>query len=268
MVQYKSTKVSLFFIKGHFFCEKFDPMDRTCYSRADIGKVGNGYVLEIVTKVASIILLDIVLSGDNAVTIALATKRLDEKSRKKAIFIGTAGAIVLRVLLMLIAIQILAIPYVKIIGSLLLFYIAYDLLVANEEPDDSSKATTSFMSAIGTIMVADLIMSLDNILSIAGVASDNQWLALLGLAISIPLIIFGSQLVLGLMDRFPILVWIGALLIAYTAGKMFIEDHLTADFVNHIVPNISHTIVIPLMFCVVLFLFYQLFSRKKVQSYK
>lgn len=243
-----------------------DSIELAILKQVRIWKVGNTYVIEVITKVLSIILLDIVLSGDNAVAIALATKRLDEQSRKKAIFIGTAGAIVLRVLLMIVAIQILAIPYVKIIGSLLLFYIAYDLLVANEDAKDTSKGTTSFMSAIGTIMLADLIMSLDNILSIAGVASDNQWLALLGLAISIPLIIFGSQLVLGLMDRFPILVWIGALLIAYTAGKMFVEDHLTADFINHIVPNISHTVVVPLVFCVVLFLLYQLLGRKKLVS--
>lgn len=220
-------------------------------------------MVEIITKVLSIILLDIVLSGDNAVAIALATKRLDEASRKKAIFIGTAGAIVLRVFLMLIAIWILAIPYVKIIGSLLLFYIAYDLLVANEEAEATEKGATSFFAAIGTIIVADLIMSLDNILSIAGVAADNQWLALLGLAISIPLIIFGSQLVLGLMDRFPIVVWIGALLIAFTAGKMFIEDAFTAQFANHLIPNLSHTFIIPLLFCVVLLGI--IFGRKKVK---
>lgn len=164
--------------------------------------------IEIVSKILSIILLNLVLSGDNAVVIALATRKLPASSQNKAIVIGTAGAVVLRILLMLIAVELLTVPYVKIVGAVLLFYIAYDLLKSNGE-EAAVKSEMTLLSAVRTIIIADLVMSLDNVLAIAGVADGHFGLAVLGLIISIPIVIFGSQIILRLMNRFPWLIWIG-----------------------------------------------------------
>lgn len=205
--------------------------------------------IEFLSKVLSIILLDIVLSGDNAVVIALATRKLKPNQRKKAILFGTAGAIILRIVLTIIAVQILVIPFVKIIGGLLLFYIAWDLLKSNGE-DADIKGGSTLMAAIRTIIVADFVMSLDNVLAIAGVADGHVGLAAIGLIISIPIIIFGSQLIIKLMDKFPLLVWIGALLIAYTAGTMIVSDKYGKELVDWTFPAMEH--LIPIAFCVIL----------------
>ncbi len=180
------------------------------------------------------------------------------KWQTRAIVIGTAGAVVLRILLMLIAIELLTMPYVKIIGAILLFYIAYDLLKTNEE-ETEVKSETTLLSAIRTIIIADLVMSLDNVLAIAGVADGHFMLAGLGLIISIPIVIFGSQVILKLMDRFPWLIWVGALLIAYTAGSMLVEDH----FIHHLLRGLSNGHIVSLASCVLLAGMYFLFNRKK-----
>ncbi|MGM0167608.1 hypothetical protein IGI39_002592 [Enterococcus sp. AZ135] len=213
--------------------------------------------IEIISKILSIIVLNLVLSGDNAVVIALATRKLPSTSQNKAIVIGTAGAVVLRILLMLIAVELLTVPYVKIVGAILLFYIAYDLLKSNGEEADI-KSETSLLSAIRTIIIADLVMSLDNVLAIAGVADGHFMLAVLGLIISIPIVIFGSQIILKLMDRFPWLIWIGALLIAYTAGTMLVEDH----FIHHLVRGLNNGHIISIASCVLLTGMYFLFNQK------
>lgn len=214
--------------------------------------------IAILSKILSIIVLNLVLSGDNAVVIALATRKLPASSQNKAIVIGTAGAVVLRILLMLIAIELLTMPYVKIIGAILLFYIAYDLLKTNEE-ETEVKSETTLLSAIRTIIIADLVMSLDNVLAIAGVADGHFMLAGLGLIISIPIVIFGSQVILKLMDRFHWLIWVGALLIAYTAGSMLVEDH----FIHHLLRGLSNGHIVSLASCVLLAGIYFLFNRKK-----
>ncbi|WP_312753896.1 TerC family protein [Rummeliibacillus suwonensis] len=200
---------------------------------------------EFLAKIASIILLDIVLSGDNAVVIALACRNLAKSQRKKAILLGTAGAIILRVLLTFIAVWLLEIPFVKVVGGLLLFYIAFDLLRSGEG-DPDVKSSSSLFAAVRTIIVADFVMSLDNVLAIAGVANGHIGLVALGLLVSIPLIIFGSQIIIKLMEKFPILIWVGALLIAYTAGTMIVDDkygHRLVDFtfpmMEHIIPIVS-----------------------------
>ena len=205
--------------------------------------------IDFLSKILSIILLDIVLSGDNAVVIALATRKLNPAQRKKAILIGTGGAIGLRIILTVIAVQILAIAFVKIVGGLLLFYIAYDLLRSNGE-DSDVKSGGTLLAAVKTIIVADFVMSLDNVLAIAGVADGHTGLAALGLLVSIPIIIFGSQLIIKLMDRFPLLVWIGALLIAYTAGTMIVSDKYGEYLVEWTFPLMSK--IIPILFCVLL----------------
>jgi YjbE family integral membrane protein len=214
--------------------------------------------IAILSKIFSIIVLNLVLSGDNAVVIALATRKLPASSQNKAIVIGTAGAVVLRILLMLIAVELLTVPYVKIIGAILLFYIAYDLLKTNGE-ETEVKSETTLLSAIRTIIIADLVMSLDNVLAIAGVADGHFMLAGLGLIISIPIVIFGSQVILKLMDRFPWLIWVGALLIAYTAGTMLVEDH----FIHHLLRGLSNGHIVSLASCVLLAGMYFLFNRKK-----
>lgn len=214
--------------------------------------------IEILSKIFSIIVLNLVLSGDNAVVIALATRKLPASSQNKAIVIGTAGAVVLRILLMMIAVELLTVPYVKIIGAVLLFYIAYDLLKSNGE-EAEIKSETTLLSAIRTIIIADLVMSLDNVLAIAGVADGQLLLAVLGLIISIPIVIFGSQIILKLMDRFPWLIWIGALLIAYTAGTMLVED----QFIHHLLRRLSNGHILSWASCVLLAGMYFLFNRKK-----
>lgn len=214
--------------------------------------------IAMVSKILSIIVLNLVLSGDNAVVIALATRKLPDVSRNKAIIIGTAGAVVLRIILMLIAVELLTIPYVKIVGSVLLFYIAYDLLRSNGE-EANVKSETTFFSAVRTIIIADLVMSLDNVLAIAGVADGHFLLAVFGLVISIPIVVFGSQMILKLMDRFPFLIWIGALLIAYTAGSMFVED----EFIHHILRSLSSGHIVSIASCVLLAAIYFLFNRKE-----
>lgn len=214
--------------------------------------------IEILSKILSIIVLNLVLSGDNAVVIALATRKLPATSQNKAIVIGTAGAVILRILLMLIAVELLTVPYVKIVGAILLFYIAYDLLKSNGE-EAEVKSETTLLSAIRTIIIADLVMSLDNVLAIAGVADGHFMLAVLGLIISIPIVIFGSQVILKLMDRFPWLIWIGALLIAYTAGTMLVED----NFIHHLLRGLSNGHIVSLASCVLLAGMYFLFNRKK-----
>lgn len=214
--------------------------------------------IEILSKIFSIIVLNLVLSGDNAVVIALATRKLPASSQNKAIMIGTAGAVVLRILLMMIAVELLTVPYVKIIGAVLLFYIAYDLLKSNGE-EAEIKSETTLLSAIRTIIIADLVMSLDNVLAIAGVADGQLLLAVLGLIISIPIVIFGSQIILKLMDRFPWLIWIGALLIAYTAGTMLVED----QFIHHLLRGLSNGHILSWASCVLLAGMYFLFNRKK-----
>lgn len=214
--------------------------------------------IEIVSKILSIILLNLVLSGDNAVVIALATRKLPASSQNKAIVIGTAGAVVLRILLMLIAVELLTVPYVKIVGAVLLFYIAYDLLKSNGE-EAAVKSEMTLLSAVRTIIIADLVMSLDNVLAIAGVADGHFGLAVLGLIISIPIVIFGSQIILRLMNRFPWLIWIGALLIAYTAGTMLVED----NFIHHLLRGLSNGHLISFVSCAFLAGMYFLFNRKK-----
>ena len=201
-------------------------------------------------KIASIILLDIVLSGDNAVVNALACRNLAKEQRKKAILLGTGGAIGLRIVLTFVAVWLLQIPLVKVVGGLLLLYIAFDLLRSGDE-DPDVKSGNNLFAAVRTIIVADFVMSLDNVLAIAGVANGHIGLVALGLLVSIPLIVFGSQIIIKLMEKFPILIWIGALLIAYTAGTMVVDDkyghqlvEATFPMMEHLIPIISMVLLI------------------------
>ena len=172
----------------------------------------------------SIVLANIVLSGDNAVVIAMAARTLKPEQRGKAIFWGSAAAIVMWIVLTIVAIQLLSLPYLKIIGAVLLVYIGVDLLKGEEEEDGEGKEINGMMAAIRTILIADLVMSLDNVLAVAAAAKGNLPLLVLGLLISIPLIVFGATLLTKVMERFPIIITIGAALLGFLAGEMLLTD--------------------------------------------
>ena len=183
------------------------------------------------TALGSIILANVVLSGDNAVVIAMAARSLPPHQQKKAIAWGSAAAIVMRIILTLIAVEMLKWPYLKVTGALLLLYIGITLLSDNDGDGDGHAHHGSLMTAIRTILVADLVMSLDNVLAVAAAAKGNTALLVIGLAVSIPLIIFGSTLLLKVMDRFPIIITLGAALLGFLAGEMLLTDPaVTARF--------------------------------------
>ena len=181
---------------------------------------------------SSIILANIVLSGDNAVVIAMAARKLPDSQRQKAIFWGSAAAIVMRILLTLIAVQLLALPYLKIVGAFLLVYIGVQLLAEGDDGGEDNHKTVKdgMAAAVRTILIADLVMSLDNVIAVAAAAKGNTALLIIGLAVSIPLIIFGSTLLMKVMDRFPIIITLGAALLGFLAGEMFVTDPADKDF--------------------------------------
>ena len=181
--------------------------------------------------VVQIIAIDIVLGGDNAVVIALASRRLPEQQRKLAIFWGVFGAIALRVVLIFFALQLLQIAYLKIVGALLLFWIGLKLMEPQADGDHEIDASSNLFSAIKTIIIADAVMSLDNVIAIAGAAKGNIGLVVFGLLVSVPIIVYGSKLVLTLMDRFPIVIVGGAALLGWIAGDMFVHDIVVKDWV-------------------------------------
>ncbi len=179
--------------------------------------------------VFQIILIDILLGGDNAVVIALACRNLDAKRRMQGIMWGTAGAIILRVILIAFALTLLSIPFLKIVGALLLVWIGVKLLIPEDDAHGNIQGSASIMAAVKTIIVADFVMSLDNVIAIAGAAQgahpDHQLgLVIFGLVVSVPIIIWGSTIVLKLIDRFPIVVTFGAALLGWIAGGMLITD--------------------------------------------
>ena len=171
----------------------------------------------------SIILIDIVLAGDNAIAIALVARQLPHHLQKRAILLGTFAAIIMRVLFTLVAVWLLKIPGLMLIGGVLLLWIAYQLLIVEDEAQHTSSAH-NLRQALQTIMIADTIMSLDNVLAIAGAAQGNVFLVILGLLISIPLVIWGSTLVLHLLKRFPVIIYLGAAVLIITAIQMVFKD--------------------------------------------
>jgi len=182
--------------------------------------------------VLQIIAIDIVLGGDNAVVIALACRRLPEQQRKQGIFWGVFGAIALRVVLIFFALNLLAMPYLKIVGAALLVWIGVKLLQPEPEGGHEVDASTTLVGAIKTIIVADAVMSLDNVIAIAGAAKDDIGLVIFGLVISVPIIVWGSQFVMKVMDRYPVTIAIGAGLLGWIAGDMAVTDVVTKEWVG------------------------------------
>jgi YjbE family integral membrane protein len=183
---------------------------------------------DLIRAILSIVIIDLVLSGDNAVVIGMASRRLPPEQRRKAIIFGAAGAIGLRITFTAMVALLLGIPLLQSIGGVLLVWIAFKLL-RQEHAEENVREGANLFDAVRTIIIADVIMSLDNILAVGGAAHGNLWLLLFGLALSMPIIMFGSNLVATLMNRLPWLVYLGSAVLAFTAGEMIFSDPIVHD---------------------------------------
>lgn len=199
-------------------------------------------MLELVWALLAIVLIDVVLGGENALVIAMASRGLPEHLRRRALIWGTFGAVAVRFLCVAVLTYLLMIPGLRLVGGLMLIYIAWRL-TASEQDHSDVRASTTFWGAMGTIVWADAVMGLDNALAIAGAAGGNWWLIIFGLLLSVPIILFGSTIVARLIDRYPDLVFVGAFVLYVVAFKMivhepFIDNHLDPlhDFYEYILP--------------------------------
>ncbi|MEI2666172.1 TerC family protein [Rossellomorea sp. LJF3] len=209
-----------------------------------------------------IIAIDIILSGDNAIVIAMATRRLPKDLQNKAIFWGTAGAVILRIFFAAIIVYLLQIPYVHLIGGILLLWIAYQVLVEDEE-EANIKSHTGLRQAIMTIIVADAAMSLDNVVAVAGAAHGHIGMIALGVFISIPIMIFGSKAIVKILEKYRWIAYLGAGILAYTAGEMIVSDKKFLDLINLHHGTITTIITIGLMILVLLLGY---LANKRTQS--
>ena len=178
-----------------------------------------------------IIWINILLSGDNAVVIALAARGLPPEQQRKAILFGSGAAVVLRIGLTIIAAWLMALQGLQVIGGLLLLWIGAQLLANEEESDSDAKEQANLSSAVRTILIADVVMSLDNVIGVAAAAKGDQVLLIIGLAISIPLVVFGSSMMIKLMERYPSIITFGAALIGWVGGETIASDVLLKEFV-------------------------------------
>lgn len=179
--------------------------------------------VEFLSGLVSIIIIDLILAGDNALLIGLATKNLPGKQQKKAIIWGTFGAIFIRIVLTLFAVKLLQIDGLLLIGGIVLVYISYKLLLSDNELEMNSPKK-NFWGAVWTILVADLLMGVDNVIAVAGAAHGSYLLVVIGLLISIPIVVWGSTLVIKIIEKFPFIIGIGAGVLAWTASKMIVKD--------------------------------------------
>ena len=179
-----------------------------------------------------IIGINIVLSGDNAVVIALAARSLPAQQQKKAIAWGSGAAVVMRIVLTIVAVELLRLPYLKLVGAVLLLWIAVQLLLPEDEGHGGKEAAGNLAAAVKTILIADLVMSLDNVIAVAAAAKGSTTLLIVGLAISIPMVVFASTLLLNLMGRYPIIITLGAALLGWVAGEMAITDPVVKDWID------------------------------------
>jgi len=184
------------------------------------------------TGLMAIIWINIILSGDNAVVIALAARSLPEQQQKKAVMWGAGAAVVMRILLTVVAVELLKLSFLKIIGSVLLIWIAVKLLIPEEGGEEDIASSNNLIAAIKTILIADLVMSLDNVIAVAAAAKGSELLLILGLGISIPLVVFGASMLLKLMERYPVIITIGAGILGLVAGEMIITDPVLIHWVE------------------------------------
>ena len=203
--------------------------------------------VQFLSALMAIVIIDLVLAGDNAIVIALAARNVAERLRTKAILWGTVGAIGVRTLLTMVVVWLLAVPGLLFAGGTLLIWIAYKLLLPEPEDDNGVKlnSVNGFWAAIRTIVVADIVMGLDNVLAVAGAAHGSFMLVALGLLISIPIVVWGSTVILRFIDRYPAFVYLGAGVLAWTAAKMMIHEPLLAAFYD------EYKVVPPLMYMVI-----------------
>ncbi|MFC4812533.1 TerC family protein [Paenibacillus sp. GCM10023250] len=186
--------------------------------------------MDFLLLILEILLVNLVLSGDNAVVIALASRNLPPDNRKKAVWWGALAAVGLRIVLTVVAVYLLKLPFIQVAGALLLFWVAISLLKDDGESKDIEGAQ-SLWKAVRTIVVADFIMSLDNVLAIASIANNQIWIMAIGVALSIPIIVWGSQLIMVVLHKFPIFIYLGAGILGYTAGEMLEENETLASFI-------------------------------------
>ncbi|MCX7327879.1 MAG: TerC family protein [Hyphomicrobiales bacterium] len=188
-------------------------------------------------SVLQIVWIDLLLSGDNAVVIALACRSLPEKQRKIGIWLGAGAAIFLRIVFALVVSYLMGLPFLKVLGGMLLFWIAIKLVVGEEEAHDGIESSDSLWRAVKTIAIADAVMSLDNVIAIAAASRGHPELFIFGLLLSIPLIIYGSQIIMDLLTRFPILIWLGAALLGWIAGEMIVSDVAVLGWFKTVIPS-------------------------------
>ncbi|MBU8787350.1 MULTISPECIES: TerC family protein [Bacillus] len=184
---------------------------------------------ELLMPFIVIIGIDLILGGDNAVVIAMASRNLPPRQRQKAIIIGTGIAILMRIMLTTLAVYLLAVPYLQFIGGLFLLYLGYQLLIEKKEAQHV-KGGTSLWKAIRIIVIADLFMSLDNVIAVAGASQGRLPLVVIGLAVSVPVIIWGSRLIQAALSKFPLLIYAGSGLLAYTGGEMIVREQELSSF--------------------------------------
>lgn len=201
---------------------------------------------EFFSALLAIIIIDLVLAGDNAIVIALAARSLPPDLRKRAVMWGTFGAIFVRTLMTLVVVWLLKIPGLLLLGGVLLVWIAYKLLADNNSGGHEISAASNFWGAMKTIVVADAVMGLDNVLAVAGAAHGNFLLVVIGLLISIPIVIWGSQLILKYVERYPAIVYIGGAVLAWTAAKMIISEPLVKDYMA------AYPVLAPLIYIAVI----------------
>ena len=196
---------------------------------------------EALIALTQIMLINIVLSGDNAVVIALACRKLSPAHQKQAFIWGSAGVVVLMVALTAVVVFLLSLPYLEFVGSALLLWIGVKLLIAEDGGDEGVVDQKSTLgAAIRTIIIADIIMSLDNVLAMAGAAKGHLWMLIAGLVVTVPIILFGSALLMKLMNRFPFFVMVGAALIGWVAGEMMISDPTVKEWVEASAPSLHY----------------------------
>lgn len=219
---------------------------------------------EFFTALLSIIFIDLVLAGDNALLIGMVAKNLPTKQQKKVIVVGTLAAIFMRILFTIMAVKLLEIDGLLFIGGVLLVYIALKLL-ATEESNDIRPSAKSFLGAVWTIMLADFLMGIDNIMAVAGASSGNMLLVAIGLFISIPIIVWGSTIVIGIIERFPLFIYLGVAVLAWIASKMMIKDAYVQPYLTNPLPIMLFQL---LLIFIVVFIGYLLRSRDKGKSHQ
>lgn len=217
------------------------------------------FTIDFWTNLVIIVGIDLFLAGDNAVVIALAARRLPDRQRKLAIIWGGVGAAVLRMLATLLVVYLLMVPGLHVAGGLILIWIAYRLLRPvpsggqNQKEKKEINAASSLFGAIRTIIIADAMMGLDNVLAVAGAAQGDPLLVIFGLIVSIALLMFGSALILKLMDRFPWIIYLGSAILAFTAGRMLFSEPFVLDFLGNAAAWLEWPVVALIVACVLFF---------------